>query len=122
MNQGKWPELTAARVESSIAGPCFNEKCPNHDQSESGCRTRSLYSVDLCNSYMTCRVRRAHRFEKEGSMTLRKINAEAILRLQRKAQELERQLEDIGDQIKRLMDEGYDENYLGRLEEEGVTI
>lgn len=55
-------------------------------------------------------------------MTLSKINAEAILRLQRKAQELERQLEDIDDQIERLMDEGYDENYLGRLEEEGVTI
>lgn len=38
-----------------LTGPCFNENCPNHDRSESGCRSHSLYAVDLCNSYMTCR-------------------------------------------------------------------
>lgn len=46
-----WP--TAHVTPGVLTGPCFNERCPNHDQSESGCRSHSLYAVDLCNSYMT---------------------------------------------------------------------
>lgn len=30
---------------------CFNKRCPRHDDSESGCESRSVYMVDLCHEF-----------------------------------------------------------------------
>lgn len=38
-------------TESTIPATCFNDACPRHDDSESGCDCRGVWVVNLCSGY-----------------------------------------------------------------------